>query len=162
MAKLQGTYNTAVQSRDEARKQLEKELSEQQLTKWELEHQDRRAKDYENLADKTEMEIAALKSHLPMISESCFILISWFCYHSIKYIIFVAQTTTSCVYILFAHRGGLQTLFTRMDFPELSVLLHHFLWHYSAQTVARSQELLQEARRRLGSVRHKRKTCKTS
>lgn len=72
MAKLQGTYNTAVQSRDEARKQLAKELREQKLTKWELEHQDRRGKDYEKQADKIQMEISALNSHIPMISESFF------------------------------------------------------------------------------------------
>ncbi|XP_026209426.1 CD209 antigen-like [Anabas testudineus] len=71
VAKLRVTYNAAVQSRDEARNQLEKELSEQQLTKWELEHQDRRSKDYETQADKIEMEIAALKSHIPMIREGC-------------------------------------------------------------------------------------------
>lgn len=86
VAKLQGVYNTAVQNRDEAKKQLAKELSEQQITKWELEHQQTRSKDYEKQADKIQMEIAALKSHIPMISESLF-LICLLCYQSIKYII---------------------------------------------------------------------------
>lgn len=70
VAKLQASYNMAVQSRDEAKKQLEKEMSEQQITKWELEHQNRRSKDYEKQVDKLQMEIATLKSHLPMISKS--------------------------------------------------------------------------------------------
>ncbi|XP_035530695.1 CD209 antigen-like [Morone saxatilis] len=71
VAKLQATYNAAIQSRDEAKKQLAKELGEQQLTKWELEHQKRRNTDYERLADKIRMEIAPLKSHMPMIEEGC-------------------------------------------------------------------------------------------
>uniref|UniRef100_A0A3Q3J2A0 C-type lectin domain-containing protein n=1 Tax=Monopterus albus TaxID=43700 RepID=A0A3Q3J2A0_MONAL len=71
VAKLQATYNAAVQSRDEAKNQLAKEISEQQLVKWELEHQTRRSKDYEKHSDKIQMEIAALKSHMPMIREGC-------------------------------------------------------------------------------------------
>ncbi|KAF3701269.1 hypothetical protein EXN66_Car016957 [Channa argus] len=68
VAKLQATYNTAIQSRDEAKKQLVKEISEQQLTKWELEHQNRRRNDYEKQINKIKTEIAVLKSHLPMIN----------------------------------------------------------------------------------------------
>ncbi|XP_067336342.1 CD209 antigen-like protein 2 [Channa argus] len=71
VAKLQATYNTAIQSRDEAKKQLVKEISEQQLTKWELEHQNRRRNDYEKQINKIKTEIAVLKSHLPMIMEGC-------------------------------------------------------------------------------------------
>ncbi|XP_029981830.1 C-type lectin domain family 9 member A-like [Sphaeramia orbicularis] len=47
VAKLQDAYNTAVKNRDEVKEQLAKELSLQRLTKWELEHQKRRSKDYE-------------------------------------------------------------------------------------------------------------------
>lgn len=158
MAKLRVTYNAAVQSRDEARNQLEKELSEQQLTKWELEHQDRRSKDYETQADKIEMEIAALKSHIPMISE-CFFLICWLCYQSIKHIIIVTQPTTLDVSIFSGNRGGLQTLFTRMDTHEFNVLLLRFLWRYVTQIMAGSQKLLQEARKRLGSGKQQTNTC---
>ncbi|XP_040915998.1 CD209 antigen-like [Toxotes jaculatrix] len=71
VAKLQATYNLAIQRRDEAKKQLAAEVSEQQRTKWELEHQNRRCKDYENKADKIKTEIAGLKSHIPMIEEGC-------------------------------------------------------------------------------------------
>lgn len=72
MAKLQAIYNTAIQRRDEIKNQLAREISGQQLTKWELEHQKRRSKDYEKRIDKIRMEIAALKSHMPMMSESFF------------------------------------------------------------------------------------------
>lgn len=72
VAKLQAVYNVALQSRDEAKKQLAAQISEQQLTKWELEHQKRRSKDYEKQTDKIQMEIAALKSHMPMLSELFF------------------------------------------------------------------------------------------
>ncbi|KAM3595042.1 uncharacterized protein V6R79_017495 [Siganus canaliculatus] len=71
VTKLQDTYNTAIQRRDEANKELAKEISEQQLTKWELQHQERRTKDYQKMADNIKMEIAALKSHMPMIEEGC-------------------------------------------------------------------------------------------
>ncbi|XP_076605710.1 uncharacterized protein LOC143332254 [Chaetodon auriga] len=71
VVKLQATYNTAIQRRDEVKKQLAKEISEQRLTKWELEHQKKRSKDYEKQTDKLQMEIAALKSHMPMIKEGC-------------------------------------------------------------------------------------------
>lgn len=67
---LQATYNAVIQSRDEAKKELAKEISEQQLTKWELEHQKRRSRDYEKQTDKIQMEMAALKSHIPMLGEN--------------------------------------------------------------------------------------------
>lgn len=70
VSKLQASYNTAIQRRDEAKKQLAQAISEQQLTKWELEHEKRRTKDYEKQTDRIRMEIAALKSHMPMMSES--------------------------------------------------------------------------------------------
>ncbi|XP_039993330.1 uncharacterized protein LOC120795454 [Xiphias gladius] len=71
MAKLQDTYNTAIQRKDEMRKQLARELTEQQRTKWELEHQTRRNKDYEKQTENLQYEVAVLRSHLPMIEEGC-------------------------------------------------------------------------------------------
>ncbi|XP_004082371.1 CD209 antigen [Oryzias latipes] len=70
-AKLQGSYNDAIQSRDAAEEQLEKEIKDQRLTKWELDHLVRRSKDYERQTEKLQLEIAALRSHLPMIREGC-------------------------------------------------------------------------------------------
>ncbi|KAM6917746.1 uncharacterized protein PEZ65_013511 [Lycodopsis pacificus] len=71
MSKLQASYDTAIQSRNEARKQLAREISNQQHTKWEIEHQSTRSKYYEKLSDTNQMEISALKSHIPMIKEGC-------------------------------------------------------------------------------------------
>ncbi|XP_047467267.1 uncharacterized protein LOC125023800 [Mugil cephalus] len=71
MAKVRANYDSAIQARDEAKKQLEKELSEQQITKWELDHQTRRNRDYEKQADKIQTDLAALRSHIPMIKEGC-------------------------------------------------------------------------------------------
>ncbi|XP_035467308.1 C-type lectin domain family 4 member M [Scophthalmus maximus] len=71
VVKLQASYNSAIQSRDEVKKQLDRETSEQQRTKWELDHQKRRSKDYEKQIDKIQLEFATLKSHLPMIKEGC-------------------------------------------------------------------------------------------
>ncbi|KAI9516016.1 hypothetical protein NQZ68_020544 [Dissostichus eleginoides] len=70
VAKL-AAYDTAIWHRDEAKKQLAREIREQQITKWELDHQKSRSKDYLKLSDKIQMEIAALKSHIPMIKEGC-------------------------------------------------------------------------------------------
>ncbi|XP_013868294.1 C-type lectin domain family 4 member M [Austrofundulus limnaeus] len=71
IAKLQTSYNAAVRSRDEAQKQLEAERKQQQVTRWEHAHVSTRIKDYEKQVEKVEMEIASLKSHLPMIREGC-------------------------------------------------------------------------------------------
>lgn len=69
MNKLEASYSLAVQRRDEARKELARVIKEQQVIKWELEHQKRRNKDYEKQLDKHMTEIAAIKSHLPLIGE---------------------------------------------------------------------------------------------
>lgn len=70
VAQLQASYNLAIQGRDEAKRELERELSDQQLTKWELEHQKKRSSDYTKQTDQIQMEIAGIKSHIPMIGES--------------------------------------------------------------------------------------------
>lgn len=71
VVRLQDIYNTAVKNRDEVKEQLAKELNLQRLAKWELEHQKRRSKDYETQTNRIQMEITALKSHIPMIEEGC-------------------------------------------------------------------------------------------
>ncbi|XP_037550610.1 C-type lectin domain family 4 member M [Nematolebias whitei] len=71
IAKLQASYNAAVQSRDETQKQLETERKQQQVTKWEYEHLIMRIKDYEKQVERIQMEIASVNSHLPMIREGC-------------------------------------------------------------------------------------------
>lgn len=71
VAKLQATYNSVIQSRDEANIQLVNQINEQQVTKWEIEHENRKSKTYKKLSDKIQMEIAGLNSHIPMIKEGC-------------------------------------------------------------------------------------------
>ncbi|XP_059209951.1 CD209 antigen-like [Centropristis striata] len=71
VSKLQATYNTAVQKRDEVKNELASEIREQQVTKWEIEHQNKRSKDYKKKSDALQMEIAAIKSHIPMMKEGC-------------------------------------------------------------------------------------------
>lgn len=105
MAKLQTTYNTAVRLRDETKKKLAKEISEQQLTKWELEHQRRRTKDYEKQADKLQIEIAALKSHMPMISESFSFFTDLFELSQNKCVITVTNSTLCFLFSLVTEEG---------------------------------------------------------
>lgn len=69
VSKLQAAYDLAVQRREEARKDMARVIREQQVIKWELEHQKRRNKDYGKQSDKLLMEIAVLKSHFPLIGE---------------------------------------------------------------------------------------------
>ncbi|KAK5916702.1 hypothetical protein CgunFtcFv8_011658 [Champsocephalus gunnari] len=86
VAKLQAAYDAAIWHRDEAKKQLAREIREQQITKWELDHQKSRRMDYLKLSDNILMEIAALKSHIPMIKEGCrHCLPGWTFMHSVCY-----------------------------------------------------------------------------
>ncbi|XP_060939365.1 CD209 antigen-like protein C isoform X2 [Limanda limanda] len=71
VAKLQAGYNAAIQKRIDAKKQLDRELGEQQQLKWELEHQTRRSKDYKNQIHRIEDEVSELKSLIPLLSMSC-------------------------------------------------------------------------------------------
>ena len=71
MDKLQDTYKTAVESMKGAEKQLDSEKSLQTPTSWELEHQTKRSKNYEVQLVKMTKDVAALRKHVPMISESC-------------------------------------------------------------------------------------------
>lgn len=86
MAKLQATYNAIIHSRDEAKEQLAKEISDQRLTEWELDHQKSRIKDYRGQVDRIQTEIAVMKSHMPMISESFFFFFftNCLCYQGIN------------------------------------------------------------------------------
>uniref|UniRef100_A0A672FVN6 C-type lectin domain-containing protein n=1 Tax=Salarias fasciatus TaxID=181472 RepID=A0A672FVN6_SALFA len=71
LAKLQKIYNQMVQGKEEAQKQLVKEMSDHQFTKWEMEHQIRRTKDYQKQIDKIQTDVSALRSHLPLIKDGC-------------------------------------------------------------------------------------------
>ncbi|XP_061599042.1 C-type lectin domain family 4 member M-like [Cololabis saira] len=71
VAKLQASYNAAIHRREDAKEQLAREIGKQAVTRWELEHQTRRKEDYERVIEKTQIEIATLKSHIPMIKEGC-------------------------------------------------------------------------------------------
>ncbi|CAJ1073608.1 uncharacterized protein LOC117806483 [Xyrichtys novacula] len=71
LTKLHASYNKAEQKRDDARRELARVIDEQQLTKWELEHQKKRCDSYKKEVEKIQVEIATLKSHLPMLGEGC-------------------------------------------------------------------------------------------
>ncbi|XP_061898054.1 C-type lectin domain family 4 member M-like [Entelurus aequoreus] len=68
---LHKNYNAASQRRDESQERLAKEIKQQQMTKWQLEHQTTRNKYYEQQADKILLDTVVLKSHIPMIEEGC-------------------------------------------------------------------------------------------
>ncbi|XP_041828070.1 CD209 antigen-like [Melanotaenia boesemani] len=93
LTKLQASYDAAAQNLDNAKKQLENEVSKTDFIKWELEHQVRRNKDYEKQAENMQMEIAALKSHLPMIRNGCrYCLSGWTFMNSMCYFFPFSET----------------------------------------------------------------------
>ena len=92
LAKLQAGYNAAIQGKLDAKKQLDRELGEQQRLQWELEHQTRRSKDYENQIHRIEDEISELKSLIPLLSES----FSVFIYQFIKSLMICNLHNTPC------------------------------------------------------------------
>ncbi|XP_060939324.1 C-type lectin domain family 4 member M-like [Limanda limanda] len=71
VAKLQAGYNAVIQKKIDAKKQLDRELGEQQRLKWDLEHQTKRSKDYEKQIHKIQDEVSELKSLIPLLSMSC-------------------------------------------------------------------------------------------
>ncbi|XP_035024556.2 CD209 antigen-like [Hippoglossus stenolepis] len=71
VAKLQDGYNAAIQERIDAKKQLDRELGEQQRLKWEIEHQTKRSKDYEKQIHRIQDEVSELKSIIPLLSMGC-------------------------------------------------------------------------------------------
>ncbi|KAF7670255.1 hypothetical protein LDENG_00043210 [Lucifuga dentata] len=87
LIKLQDTYKIAVKSTREANKQLANEIKNQQLTKWELEHQTKRGEDYDEEIKKIQTEVEALRHELTMIADGCrrclpgWILMNSVCYH---------------------------------------------------------------------------------
>ncbi|XP_071780236.2 uncharacterized protein LOC139930848 [Centroberyx gerrardi] len=95
LTKLQDTYKTAIQTVDEAKKQLAREISQQELTKWELEHQKRRSNDYKGQIDQIQQRNAALQSHIPMSKEGCrHCLPGWIFLNSVCYYIPLSDTIT--------------------------------------------------------------------
>lgn len=70
LVKLQNSYNSAIQRRDDAKKELAEELNSQRMQRWETEHLVKREKDYKEQLDKLHLEIVGLKSHLPMLGEN--------------------------------------------------------------------------------------------
>ncbi|KAF7670252.1 hypothetical protein LDENG_00043220 [Lucifuga dentata] len=68
LIKLQDTYKIAVKSTRAANKQLANEIKNQQLTKWELEHQTKRGDDE---IKKIQTEIVGLLHELTMIADGC-------------------------------------------------------------------------------------------
>ncbi|KAK7903890.1 hypothetical protein WMY93_016497 [Mugilogobius chulae] len=87
VAKLQQAYKIAINTKIELKKELAKEASLQQLTKWELDHHKSRNQDYQQELDKIHLLITGLKSHIPLLEEGCrhclpgWNLINSFCYY---------------------------------------------------------------------------------
>lgn len=138
LMKLQDSYNSAIQRRDDAKKELAKEHNSQKLQKWEMEHLANRGRDYKEQLDKVHLEIVGLKSHMPMLGDN-FIFpwtISSFCNNF--------QATNNQNNTLFFDRGGLPALSTRMDFHQPNVLLFIFVRRFCASYMVGSEKVLPE------------------
>ncbi|XP_051941286.1 CD209 antigen-like protein C [Hippocampus zosterae] len=71
VAALNTAYETASKKRAEAEMQLAQEKRKHQMIKWQVEHQATRSTDDKKQADKIQMDITILKSHIPMLKEGC-------------------------------------------------------------------------------------------
>ncbi|KAM9842241.1 uncharacterized protein ACBR49_013689 [Aulostomus maculatus] len=71
LTQLQYSYKLALGNTTSAKQQLATEQDLQTPTHWELEHQTKRAKDYEEQIAKTQAQIESLKARLPMIHGGC-------------------------------------------------------------------------------------------
>ncbi|XP_034050820.1 CD209 antigen-like [Thalassophryne amazonica] len=86
LTNLHDTYKTAIETTNEARKQLDKEINNQKEIIWELQHQTQRVEQYENQIAETQKKIAALKTHIPMTRDGCrYCLPGWILINSICY-----------------------------------------------------------------------------
>lgn len=75
LVKLQNSYNSAIQHRDDAKKELAMERNSQQLQRWEMEHLVKREKEYKEHLNKIHLEIVGLNSQLPMLGENIIFVI---------------------------------------------------------------------------------------
>lgn len=76
MKSLQESYKTAIDTMKGAQKRMDSETSRQKETNWELDHQKKRETDYKAQIDKITMDIASMRTHLPMISEISFTILT--------------------------------------------------------------------------------------
>lgn len=105
---LHDTYKAAVETMKGAKKQLDSEMSRQKQTNWEFEHQTKRSKDYEVQIDKITKEVAALRSHVPMINDGCkYCPTGWILMNSV------------CYYFPFSDSFGLKTWQQARQFCQL-------------------------------------------
>ncbi|CAL8286535.1 unnamed protein product [Lota lota] len=64
-------YRSTREARNKAIQQLEKERRQIEVTRWEMEHQKRRGRDYVTLVDATHKENAALQSQVALMTVDC-------------------------------------------------------------------------------------------
>ncbi|XP_060938991.1 macrophage mannose receptor 1-like [Limanda limanda] len=93
--KLQDTYKTAIKTMADARHQLDKEMSRQTPTNWELEHQQKIKSGYEEEIEQMTVAIASMKSQIPVLRDGCrYCPMGW---------VFV---NSACYYFSYSNRDG--------------------------------------------------------
>ena len=70
LQKILKKYQSTVESRNSAVRQLEKEKRQIGVSRWELEHQKRRGRDYSTLLDTSKQEFAGVQSKVALMSRS--------------------------------------------------------------------------------------------
>ncbi|XP_069391438.1 C-type lectin-like isoform X2 [Paralichthys olivaceus] len=84
---LHDTYKTAIKTMKDTRHELDKEMTRQTPSNWELEHQQKRKSDNEEQIDQMTVAIASMKFQLPILRESCrlcptgWVLMNSVCYY---------------------------------------------------------------------------------
>ncbi|CAL8295452.1 unnamed protein product [Arctogadus glacialis] len=69
--KILKNYQSTVESRNSAVRQLEKEKRQIEVTRWELEHQKRRGRDYNTILNMANQETAGLQTKVNLLTMDC-------------------------------------------------------------------------------------------
>lgn len=65
LKKLHNTYKLAIESMRKSKKEMDRELSDQTATQWELDHQSKRTTEYVERIAQMKVDIAALQERIP-------------------------------------------------------------------------------------------------
>lgn len=65
LKKLHNSYKDAIESMSKSKKDLDRELSAQTVTQWELDHESKRSTDYVETIAQMKMDIVTLQERIP-------------------------------------------------------------------------------------------------
>ena len=148
--KILNNYKSTVESRNSMVRQLEKEKRLIDVTKWELEHQKRRGRDYNTMLDTAHQEYAAQQTKVALMSMSTGLthaahnsvlnVVQWNSVMNIMLYMIEIHLQNCNIFVCFQlfrmrfySRDGLWTLFTGLDLHPFQVFLP--LWVHPSKEI---------------------------